>query len=241
MDDTIWLLENLNHFRYASAFDQPVLGFFRDLHNRYGIVVSCYCFGMFQGQNLTAITGAYRKELEENADWLRFGFHAAEDEVCYNSCTSERAGSDYEGVMDELNRIVGTRTLTHISRIHRYHGSENALAAMDRKGLRGLLCGSGAAENEAYFLNARQQAKLWKKGHIFHRETRLHFWKTDVRVEKDETPQETLLRCLRRQRHVELFTHEWALDAVTYERMRVYCKVAKEYGCRWAFLEDEGK
>ncbi len=55
VDDTIWLFENLSRFGYGSIFEQPTLAFFKDLHDRFGLRVSFYCFGSFQGLSLCGL------------------------------------------------------------------------------------------------------------------------------------------------------------------------------------------
>ena len=76
VDDTIWLFKDLNEEEYTSAFEQPILGFFRTLHQKYGIAISFYCFEEQDWMRLSAVTDRYQQELAESSGWLRFGFHA---------------------------------------------------------------------------------------------------------------------------------------------------------------------
>ncbi|WP_369283529.1 hypothetical protein [Oscillibacter sp. GMB15532] len=182
VDDTIWLFENLEHFQYESAFQQPTLRFFRELHELYGAVVSFYCFGEFQGLSLCAMTDAYRQEFEENNCWLRFGFHGGDDVVRYDDCGGRRAGGDYRAVVSQLQRIVGERSIDHNVRIHCYAGGKEELSAMRACGLRGVLCGEGGQEN--YCLMEGESRTVAKAGIYVHPETGLLFSATDLRIEK---------------------------------------------------------
>ena len=44
VDDVILVFRELTERRPHSIFDCPFFHFFLDLHNRYGLVLSCYCF-----------------------------------------------------------------------------------------------------------------------------------------------------------------------------------------------------
>ena len=77
---------------YDSIFQNQKLRYVKDLHDKYGIVVSFYVFyswnvekGMF---SLSECTNRFKDEFTENAGWLRFGFHA-KDELAYETLTVE--------------------------------------------------------------------------------------------------------------------------------------------------------
>ncbi|MHC1732029.1 MAG: hypothetical protein AB9888_08390 [Bacteroidales bacterium] len=230
VDDTIWLFENLEHFHYTSAFEQPVLGFFREMHQKYGSAVSFYCFGNFQGLRLLDMTDAFQGEFEANSDWLRFGFHAADDIVRYSSCSSEKARDDYAFVMMELRRIAGEKALDHFPRIHNYAGSKECLVAMTREGLRGLLCATDSRQN--YCLSLKENDLLNSDGVWEDREISLQFIKTDIQTERTKNMSEAL-DGLDGKSHWEAFTHEWAMNEENKVKIEYFCRQTSEQGYRW--------
>lgn len=217
VDDTIWLFENLGYFQYESAFQQPTLGFFRELHEMYGAVVTFYCFGEFQGLSLSMMTDAYREEFEANSSWLRFGFHGGNDSIRYSNCGGIRAGSDYRAVASQLQRIVGEQSIDHNVRIHCYAGGSEELSTMQACGLQGVLCGESTQEN--YCLTRSECETVAKAGSYVHPVTGLLFTATDLRIEKiRDVP--CAVKPLLKRSHIEAFTHEWALDDETRHKIQ---------------------
>ena len=43
-DDTIMCLKDISENDYESIFDNPTFSWLRELHQTYGVVISCYCF-----------------------------------------------------------------------------------------------------------------------------------------------------------------------------------------------------
>lgn len=232
VDDTIWLFENLGHFGYQSIFEQPTLGFFKELHNEYGLKVSFYCFGSFQGLTLQDMTAAYRDEFSANSAWLRFGFHGWSDES--RNMDVKRAAADYEAVRDELIRIVGLNSLTDFCRLHCFSGSREAVAAMQKCCLKGLLCADDNRSN--YYLSAQQNWWLNFRGSYYDRALPMKFIKTDLRIEKIE---ESFLRNFGSNKgHIEVFTHEWALDDENKRKIEMLCMRLRGLEYKWSFNDE---
>lgn len=234
IDDTIWLFENLGHFNYSSIFEQPLLAFLRGLHEKYGIVVSCYCFGEFQGLSLSAMTDMYRLEFEANSEWLRFGFHAKNDQTRYANVTPEQAQIDYTNVINELSRVVGTRPLDHFPRLHFYSGSKEGLSMMVRKGLIGLLCSEDFRDN--YYLSGEQNVILNTYNSWVDESVPLRFLKTDLRIEHTENITAEFDKC-RNKNHLEVFTHEWGMNLTNMTKLDRFCRAAFEVNYQWIFPE----
>lgn len=232
VDDTIWLFENLGHFGYYSIFEQPTLGFFKELHNEYGLKVSFYCFGSFQGLKLCDMTGAYKDEFVTNSDWLRFGFHGWSDES--RNMDVKRTTADYEAVRDELIRIVGLNSLTDFCRLHCFSGSRNAVAAMHKCGLKGLLCADDKRNN--YYLSAKQNWWLNFRGNYIDKSLNLQFLKTDMRIENSDVSACMDFSC--NKKHIEFFTHEWALDDENKRKIEMLCKRLHGLEYKWIFNDE---
>lgn len=76
VDDVIGSFRYLALLRPISIFDVAFFAFLRNLHIGTGCVVSCYCFYKMDGFCLAECPDSYRQELENNSDWLKFGFHS---------------------------------------------------------------------------------------------------------------------------------------------------------------------
>ena len=233
VDDTIWMLENLGHFSYRSAFEQPTLFFFQRLHEQYGLKVSFYCFGSFQGLHLSEMTDTYRWELEKNNDWLRFGFHADSDISQYNCIESDRAICEYAFVCKELMRIAGEQSLDTICRIHNYSGSKDVLYAVCKEtSLEGVLCAIG--KKKGYYLSSWQNAWVNWIGQYVDYQTGVRFLNTDIQIEKTSLSEYANFQSCT-GRHIEAFTHEWALNEETMHKIESFCAALKHQGYSWEF------
>ena len=235
VDDTIWVFEDLKKQAAKSIFEQHVLSFFYKLHKKYGITVSFYCFEEFSGIHLSEMLSQYKAEFEENSAWLRFGFHAANDYVRYDQMPPQQAGEDYARIIKELYRIVGEQSIDHIPRIHCWSGNRMALYMIQKSGLKGVLCAEKLMRS-GYDLNALENLCLQLTGFYQDARTQLLFLKTHMRVENTPNPVEDILRC--RKKHIEIFTHEWALSDMEKEKIRALCKSLSNRKVQWLFSAD---
>lgn len=233
VDDTIWLFNDLNSNNYNSAFEQPILAFFLELHQKYGTVISLYCFGEQDWMKLENVTGRYRHELEENGQWLRFGFHARNENMRYAEADAQQAAVDYADVMAQLWRISGA-CLDVFPRIHCYSANRSALEAMQKKGLRGVLC-SESEEIVSYDLEENEAQQLRSAGIYSNKSSGLTYLTTDIRIEESACMLESILERQNR-RHLEVFTHEWALEReYVQEKIRICCSILSRMGYQGSF------
>lgn len=233
VDDTIWLFNDLNSNGYESVFEQPVLKFFQGLHQRYGLTVSFYCFMRQDWFELSNVTDAYRQEFSDNDSWCKFGFHAYDEQRRYAETECNLAADDYAAVMEQLNRIVGGG-LDSWPRIHCYSANIEALSAWQKQGLRGVLC-SERSDLDAYGLDCKHRRQVNTKGVYFDRSMGLDFLATDMRIEETNCMVELLL-AKQDQPHLEIFTHEWALDRDNIkEKIEICCSMLESFGYQGGF------
>lgn len=85
VDDVIWFLRDLARQRPKSLFDNPYMRSFRKIHDETGLKVQFNLFyrtDYFYGMDeftLAEVPDVYRREFRENADWIKFGFHALQE------------------------------------------------------------------------------------------------------------------------------------------------------------------
>ena len=234
VDDTIWLFYGLRDWDYGSVFEQPVLGLFHRLHERCGIAVSFYCFMRQDWMCLKDVPDKYREELEENRDWLRFGFHAIDENADYARTGPKQAAEDYRAVTAELRRIAGESSLDLLPRIHKYAASQDCLLAMKEQGLRGVLTPEEGWK-DSYGLSREHRAVLNDEGVYEDRTTGLTYLATDIRLEETASAA-ALISQLRDRQHLEVFTHEWALEREhMQEKLTLCCDLLHKFGYEGAF------
>ena len=85
VDDVIWFLRDLARQRPKSIFDHPYLGGFRKVHQATGLKVQFNLFyrtDFFYGMDeftLAEMPSVYKSEFQDNADWIKFGFHSLQE------------------------------------------------------------------------------------------------------------------------------------------------------------------
>lgn len=113
-DDTILLFEDIKENNYDSIFQNTTLKWYKELHDKYGVVISCYCYYENNNFNLSQFPDKYKDEFKNNSDWLRFGFHTINGETDYQ--TGDIVG-DYVKTVQELERIVGEDSIDNVIRL----------------------------------------------------------------------------------------------------------------------------
>lgn len=201
-----------------SIFRHPIFAFFRDMHDQYGAVFHCYCFGEDkEGFSLAQVTRKYKEEFSRNGDWLKFGFHGLNGDAVYGDNNGTRvinrdvkqAKEDYDFILGNLVEIVGKEALDLTPRVHFFAGTKECCLAWKKakNGIRGLL----AADDErvSYYHNPAQHDSLMADNVLYDADLELTFRRTNIRLEK-ETDIELLRRKIKsfEGEYPVIFTHE---------------------------------
>lgn len=237
IDDTILIFKDItdNQEKYTTIFDNNTLKFLKECNQLYGAKFSIYCFGEFAGVKLSECTGKFKEEFIENKDWLNFGFHAFNNVVDYTDCSTKEAREDYEKVIKELKRIVGEESITTVVRLEKFNSNKENIVEFSKceKGITGLL-GADTVDRKNYYLNSEQNQKLFKKGYLLDKDTKIFLYSTDIRIEKIIDIEE--INALMNDKELIVFTHEWRIDEKIKERIIEICKLAIENNYVFEFI-----
>ena len=137
IDDNILFLKDIANRGYDSLFENPYLGFWRDMHRRYGARIHFNIYYETAGFNLTQFPDRYRKEWLANRDWMRLTFHARanEPERPYIKAPADQVINDYRMVTREIERFAGKELLSPVTTIHWGEATREACAALRREGI----------------------------------------------------------------------------------------------------------
>lgn len=241
IDDTILVFEDLTNKDYKSIFDNPTLGWYKELHEKYGVVISCYVYYEDDDFNLKQVPERYQKEFEENANWLRFGFHSR------NASTDYHSGEikiDYTLAITELKRIVGEDAIDNFIRLQMYQGSYDEieeLMLLSNEPIVGLLTSDDS--RISYYLDEDKNSYIYSHDELFDSETGIWFVSTDFRTEYVDS-MESKMKELNSDSwnnqtgDLVVFTHEWALNIDNKEKVESICKYALENDYQFCFFED---
>lgn len=203
-----------NEKKYPSAFDQPFFRYLKELNDKYGVVVSLYCFYEQDGFTLADCTDGFSKDFQESSSWLKFGYHAWSPKTQFNP---DVAGDDIEGggygmFVNEIERITGTtKSITSTVRLDYFKGNKDEVLQSScgflDNGISALLCADSKTRS-SYFLNEIQEEKLNALENI--QVDGLYFYETDFRFD-DYKNYETLFLENVGEKQLIVFTHEWLL------------------------------
>ena len=235
------MFEDIKENNYDSIFQNTTLNWYKELHDKYGVVISCYCYYENKNFNLSQFPDKYKDEFENNSDWLRFGFHTINGETDYQ--TGDIVG-DYVKTVQELERIVGEDSIDNVIRLQRFQGSYEEikkLTQLSDQPIVGLLTADDNRKN--YYLNSVDNSFIYNHDEIYDTDTKLFFFSTDFRTEYvdniDFKLKELDNDCWNNQTgDLVVFSHEWALSMENKNKIEKVCKYAHNRKYSFIFFED---
>ena len=225
IDDVILVFEQLTKVHPKSIFDISFFSFLRNLHLQYGVKVSCYCFYRRNNFSLKKCTRDYKDEFEENASWLRFGFHGYTGKENYETQPLSESIRQYNDFAYDIKEIVGEISIDFFPRIHTFKASKEFvkyLTCNDVLPVVGLLT---ADDNRvSYSLTSADDQKL--RNYNYLERNGLLYLQTTQRF---DTLKPFAINKLFANSggQVILFTHEWLLNGPSNFKNRVKSLIIK--------------
>lgn len=240
-DDTILLFEDISVNNYDSIFENSTLNWYKELHDKYGVVISCYVYYEDNNFNLSIFPSKYHKQFVENSDWLKFGFHAIDGDTNYKNGDITK---DYIKTINELERIVGEESIDNVIRLQMFQGSYNEiqeLSELKDEPIKGLLTADD--KRQSYYLSDENNEYIYSHDELYDSEIGIYFLSTDFRTEYVDNMDLKLKELSddswnNQTGDLVVFTHEWALNVENKEKIEKVCKYAKSNNYRFVFFED---
>ena len=194
--------------KYCSIFDHPFFRYLLYLHESYDAKMTLYIYSENKDYSVSDFPNCYKPEFEQNADWLKLGFHAIRpnhSEV--ETSQLERFAVAYEKTESSIVRFAGKDCMSHTLRLHYWQCTEEERAFLAQHGVRTLLTCDDT--RQSYALPIEVCSLLQEQGHWADDE--LRYLRTDFRTEHIKwSPWLALLNHTENDTIV-IFTHEWAL------------------------------
>lgn len=218
-DDVIDVFIDLtqNEQEYESIFDNEMLAWLKDLHEKYGMKAACYVFYEDGNFNLAVCTTKFRNEFEDNADWLKFGFHSLNASTVYGKDETSISG-DYRKTIESLERVVSKKSITSTIRLQSYTGTKKEIEKImfnSEVPVTSLLCADD--QRRSYYLSEKESNYIYSHDEFFDPDMRIRFISTDLRIEYIDSINEKIKEFSGTAWNNQLgdlvvFTHEWAID-----------------------------
>jgi hypothetical protein len=183
LDDNIWCLKDitLNSDKYRSIFENPYLGFLKEVHDQFGTKVHLNLYYQCEGFNLSQMTAKFRNEWRENSKWLRLSFHALQNDPDrpYIKASYDEVKRDCILVNDQIKRFAGEELMGPVTTLHWGEATVEGCRALRDQGYKAL-AGYFSVEGPdtvSYYLSDEQRLHvnnrfIWrdnKEGIIFSR------------------------------------------------------------------------
>lgn len=245
-DDTIECFKDITENDYDSIFGNPTFLWFKELHETYGVVITCYCYYEELDENpfdLEECTRKYQSEFKANSNWLRFGFHALNGNTIYDG-KQEDIYSDYITTIKALIEIVGRESIDNIIRLQGFSGSYDDIKQIVNSDIEPVVGLLTADDNRtSYYLSAEESDYLYSHDYIYDTVMECLLVSTDLRVEYIDDIDKKIDEFSRASWNNQLgllvvFSHEWALDLIVKNDIEAICRYAKDNGYCFEFFEE---
>lgn len=220
------------HPETGSIFDTLAFGVLRELHQEYGTEFSLFCMYRSGGFSLEQVSDRWRKEFQDNQDWIHFGFHALDENSNYEKAAAASIAADYRITMEEVRRITGINSFEDTIRLHGFSGSREVCRTLKTLGVRCLLTADD--ERCSYYLNKAENDRVRQEGTYWEEGEEILFCVSLPRLEQSENPVGMMEKQWRKTVEknsgetgtvIAVFTHEWQLDRKDIrEKLRACCE-----------------
>lgn len=238
IDDATIILQDIYLEGYESIFDNPIMGKLKELHDQYGIRVTLYVYYRVGGFSLWDMPLDYRSEFEENADWLRIGFHSDTEE--YSELQEASLGDfivAYTQAQEAIQEFAGDASMTRVLRLHYWYATEDMVKYLHTQGVEGLLC---CDKNEpSYDLTEEETEQLYASRDGILQKNEVTYYVTDIRLESTENV-EAVLEGHKKDRVIVIFTHAWCFTENSDKLEETVSTLSKTgYSFDWLESEEE--
>ena len=233
IDDATQIFQDISFHGYESIFENEVLGKLKDFHEEYGLKATLYVFAKLDTYDLADFPDTYKKEFEDNADWLKIGFHSiTEASPEEEGMTTEEFAEGFQEVNREILAFAGEKSLAHVLRLHYWYATDEMVNVLKEQGIEGLLCND--SKDVCYNLSETENNNLiWTRDGKIKKD--IYYYVTDIRLEKTDDIV-TALQNKYYDRVVVLFTHAWCFKD-NQEKLEGAVRWLTNSGYKFTFLE----
>ena len=169
LDDNIFFLKDIhiNSGKYRSIFENPYLGFLKEVHDTFGTKIHLNIYYQTEGFNLSQITDKYKSEWKDNAGWLGLSFHALQNDPDrpYINAGYDQVKHDCILVNEQIRRFAGEEVMGPVTTLHWGEARVEGCRALRDEGYTAL-AGYFSAEGPdkvSYYLNDEQRMHMNKR------------------------------------------------------------------------------
>lgn len=210
IDDVISVFDWLERNEANSVFEAELFKLVQELYIKHDIKTTLNVMYMNAGRNLSLedISDRYRAELLSCKDWIRYSFHAYDENADYSRADYKTVMDEYVALEREIKRITGCE-LSPICRIHRFLGNSEVVQALKECGVKILLTADD--DRASYDLTKEEKEYVNNRGCYERLNDGMIFQRTHMRLECMKE-QKNFLNNIKSDAFV-FFTHEYEIMA----------------------------
>lgn len=239
VDDVYEIIKDLtdNALTYSSIFDNQDLAELKDIHDETGLCITLNTFNTISSVPSYSIANvpnkaAYQSDFQANKDWLKFAFHAEDDNSNYD--TSSGISTAYDTFVAAIYTLTGDyECIDRFTRLGYFGGTSQNCETIRNKtyGITGLLAADDT-QRDSYYLNSAQNATVQGKGLLLDPYHKLVFIKTITRGGYATMEAEIEANPVY-QKYIECFSHE--SEATWTGTCRTIAEYLRDNGYTFAF------
>ena len=227
-DCTFWTDLIVNEATYTSAFQNSFLKDIKGIHDVTGVKFTLNCFCSTDDYDIANVPNKFADEFKANSDWLKFAFHAEDDEANYSTDDVTGIVTSYNKFITAILKMTGTLDcIDTVVRLGFFSGTlNNCIALRDANcGITGLLTADDT--RVSYYLNTADNNYILNHAKFYDADNKLMFIKTQQRVDYVQSVSDYCNNFLTASygnmyKYVELFMHQYNWNA---ERRNNVCSI----------------
>lgn len=228
IDDCIEIFNDLtlNEKKYKSIFNNKLLNLLRKYHKKYDMKISLYCFYENNDFSIKKCTEKFRQEFVENSDWLSFSFHQYSQKIDLNKMEISDFKSKYKSFIEEMNRIVGLKSLNSTTRIDKFICDKEKMEFLNNNNIYVIntFLTADSYDRPNYYLSKKENNLLKNHKKYVDKENRIKFIETTCRLENIEYRK---INSIFNNKNITVFTHEWIINGNLKSRISIKLKLNK--------------
>ncbi len=229
VDDSIAVFNYITQNNCKSIFENPILQNFKKLNEKYNFAVSMYCFYEKDDFNLSMVSDKYKREFEENAHWLKFGFHGLNTKSNYKDTDAQIFRKELIKTVDTLRNIVSESAMTYDVRLGFGQGNKNCIRVMKECFDAFDVLYGVDDERIVYYLNEDENSSFLQKGMFYDESIGITIKHCEKRLECSTDFPETVNSIDTVGIH-PFFTHESRLnDDKILNYIKMLCKTGQAF------------
>lgn len=229
-DDCYLCLKDLSSdsTKYYSVFEQPFFADLKDMHDATGAKFTLYTYEEVNDFDITQLPDKYVKELNENSDWLKIGYHAKNPTITKDSIAIYQVFTESFSKVDSVlsAKSLGGGGKSSTIRLHFFYATQEETEYMRKHGIKKLL--SADDDRVSYSLSEKDNKSLMQAETLT--KNGMKYVSTDLRIERDNV----ILGLWKNLNDEELvvFTHEWAYSKPFIKwKYKALIKLLSLYNC----------